>query len=158
MSSTQSTDQPTQEVQLETGTYEIIRGRLSKQAAELRQRLEQLNGARKEVFGAIETQLIANDRINTSNYCEARDIIAIGDYCIFGYNVHIGLRSGIKLKDVFSIYEFRDNAFHEGDLKVLQQEKFETDFQNLYRYYKKCVFLPFYPQWVVLLYDFPDLQ
>ena len=130
-------------IQLESGTYEIIRNRLEKQAGELRNRLNDLNTARKDVFGAIETQLIANDRINTHNYCKARDIVAIGDYCLFGYNVHVGLRSGIKLADVFSVYQFADNGFDESDFPLLQSEKFNTDFQNLYRYYKNAYFARF---------------
>ncbi|MEL6717267.1 MAG: DNA repair ATPase, partial [Bacteroidota bacterium] len=130
-------------IQLEAGTYEIIRNRLLKQGDDLRQRLDQLNEARKTVFGAIETQLIANARISTNNFCIARDVFAIGDRCIFGYNVHIGLRSGIKLSDVFSIYEFRDNDFHKGSLKFLKSEQFETDFNNLYRYYRETTFSKF---------------
>ncbi|MCI5082832.1 MAG: DNA repair ATPase [Saprospiraceae bacterium] len=135
-----------QDVQLESGTYEIIRSRLLKQTGELKNRLDQLNSGRKEVFGAIETQLIANDRINTSNNCVARDIIALGNHCIFGYNVHIGLRSGIQLKDVFSIYDFQDNVFQETDLSLIQNEKFAVDFQNLYRYYKDAFFARFVQQ------------
>ena len=65
-------------IQLEAGTYEIIRNRLLKQGEDLRQRLDQLNDARKMVFGAIETQLIANARISTNNFCIARDVFAIG--------------------------------------------------------------------------------
>jgi MoxR-like ATPase/flagellin-specific chaperone FliS len=136
-------NQNTQPTQLEGGTYEIIRNRLQKQGTELRTRLTTLNDARKEVFGAIETQLISNDRISTSNNCIARDIVAIGDISIFGYNVHIGLRSGIKLADVFSIYEFRDNGFHVMPLDLLKDEKFEVDFHNLYRYYKNTTFSKF---------------
>ena len=109
----QQSDNPITQPALESGTYEIIRNRLQKQAGELRSRLDKLNTERKSVFGAIETALISNDRINTANYCIARDIVAVGDYCIFGYNVHIGLRSGIQLKDVFSIYEFKENSFQE---------------------------------------------
>ena len=137
------TEITTQNTTLEGGTYEIIRSRLQKQAADLRGRLDQLNAARKTVFGAIETQLIANDRIHTQNYCTARDITAIGPYCIFGYNVHIGLRSGIRLEDVFSVYEFGDNTFVERSLDLLRDEKFATDFQNLYRYYKNAAFSRF---------------
>ena len=128
---------------LESGTYEIIRKRLQTQAGDLSSRLDQLNAARKEVFGAIETQLVANDRINTSNHCIARDITSIGECCIFGYNVHIGLRSGIKLSDVFSVYKFEGNSFHEEGLGLLKNEKFQTDFQNLYRYYKEAYFARF---------------
>ncbi|MEN0003120.1 MAG: DNA repair ATPase, partial [Bacteroidota bacterium] len=144
----QTTNAPTESkaTQLEAGTYEIIQNRLLQQTDVLKQRIEQLNTARKTVFGAIETQLIANDRINTSNFCIARDIIALGDNCIFGYNVHIGLRSGIKLEDVFSIYSFNDNRFLEADLGILRHEKFETDFQNLYRYYKDAFFARFVRQ------------
>lgn len=141
--STEKNQQGSAAAQLETGTYEIIRNRLNNQTDQLRSRLNQLNHARKEVFGAVETQLIANDRINTSNHCIARDIVSVGNRTIFGYNVHIGLRSGIKLKDVFSIYEFRDKGFHEADLAFLEDEKFQTDFQNLYRYYKNAFFAKF---------------
>lgn len=130
-------------VQLEAGTYEIIRNRLLKHTSLLKERLDRLNQGRKEVFGAIETQLIANDRINTNNNCVARDIIALGKHCIFGYNVHIGLRSGIKLSDVFSIYTFDDNTFNEADLSLITDEKFDVDFQNLYRYYKEAFFARF---------------
>ncbi len=132
-----------QNIPLESGTYEIIRKRLQAQADDLNNRLDQLNAARKDVFGAIETQLVANDRINTNNHCIARDITSIGEYCIFGYNVHIGLRSGIKLADVFSAYKFEGNSFHEESLGLLKNEKFQTDFQNLYRYYKEAYFARF---------------
>lgn len=128
---------------LETGTYEIIRNRLNNQAGDLNTRLSQLNEERKKVFGAVETKLIANDRITTSNYCIARDILALGDTCLFGYNVHIGLRSGIKLEDVFAAYEFQGDSFKAGSLDMLKNEKFLTDFNNLYRYYKNAFFSKF---------------
>jgi len=96
---------------LDGGTYEIIQGRLQKQKTDLQDRLQKLNTARKEVFGSLETKLIANDRINTENNCIARDIVSLGDFCLFGYNVHFGLRTDIKLSDVFSAYEFIDNRF-----------------------------------------------
>ena len=146
---------------LEGGTYEIIQQRLQEQAKELNKRLQLLNNARKEVFGAIETQLIANDRINTDIHCTARDVFSIGNHCLFGYNVHVGLRSGIKLSDVFSIYQFEDNHFHESDPTLLNNDKFQTDFQNLYRYYKQAYFARFvvldsYLYMVCLLYTSPS--
>ena len=78
---------------LDVGTYEVIQGRLQKQKTELQQRLKKLNADRKEVFGSLETKLIANDRINTENNCIARDIVSLGNTCLFGYNVHFGLRT-----------------------------------------------------------------
>lgn len=129
--------------ELEAGTYEIIRNRLEQQAEALEERLDQLNQARKEVFGTQEAQLLANVRINTGNFCTARDMFALGHYCLFGYNVHIGLRSSIRLTDVFSIYQLEGQQLKEDELSLLDDEKFHTDFQNLYRYYKDAFFVRF---------------
>ena len=128
---------------LETGTYDVIRTRLQAQAGELTQRLSQLNQARKEVFGAIEIQLTGTDRIHTQNYCTARDIVAIDDLFLFGYNVHVGLRKGIEISDVFSAYHFVEGHFKPTDLSILDNPKFQADFQNLYRYYKDAFFSKF---------------
>ena len=112
---------------LEAGTYEIIRKRLQAQKDELLTRLNSLNEARKEVFTSTEFSLIANQRINTENNCEARGIMAFGNLCIFGYNVHFGLRSDIQLSDVFSIYLFENNQFIPQPLKLIEDETFITD-------------------------------
>src|SRR6187455_569273 len=93
---------------LEQGTYEILRARLATHGAELRARLEKLNAARQEVFGSIATALLATERVTTKNNCTPRDIISIGGgRFLLGYNVHVGLRSEIKLEDVFAVYECR---------------------------------------------------
>ncbi|AGC76594.1 ATPase involved in DNA repair [Nonlabens dokdonensis DSW-6] len=138
--------------QLDSGTYEIIQSRLLKQKNDLQQRLNALNEERKKVFGSLETRLIANDRVNTENNCIARDIVTIGKHSIFGYNVHFGLRTEIHLSDVFSIYEF-DRSGEAGDalrfresgnkLSLIQDEIFQTDFENLYKYYRNTIFSKF---------------
>lgn len=133
-------------VKLEGGTYEIIKSRLNRSGNDLRQRVEELNTERKKVFGSIEMKLMGNSRINTANNCIARDIFAVGNLSILGYNVHIGLRTETKIEDVFSIYEFRDEHFHETSLDILttgENEQFATDFYNLYRFYKNTVFAKF---------------
>ncbi|MFD0992298.1 DNA repair ATPase [Tenacibaculum geojense] len=129
--------------QLDGGTYEIIQGRLQKHKKDLQDRLHKLNDARKHVFGNIETKLIANDRINTENNCIARDIVSLGNTSIFGYNVHFGLRTDIKLSDVFSIYQFKENHFHLQSLELLEDPVFLTDFTNLYKYYRNTIFSKF---------------
>lgn len=141
----ENTEQPAENTQLESGTYEVIKGRLNRFAADLRSRLDQLNEERKMVFGSIDLRLKGNARINTENNCTARDIIAIGDWCIFGYNVHIGLRPEVKLNDVFSIYRFDGETFHEESVKIFEEDnkQFVTDFQNLFRYYRGAVFAKF---------------
>lgn len=128
---------------LEAGTYEIIRSRLNHQKEDLIGRIQQLNDERKKVFGAVETALLANDRINTENNCIARDIVAFNKLCIFAYNVHFGLRQEVFLKDVFSIYEFDGARFNQKDLSLITNEQFKTDFQNLYKYYRNTIFSKF---------------
>lgn len=137
-------EQETPEISLESSTYEIIRNRLSGHGRELRSRLDQLNRLRKEVFGSIETELLSTERITTSHNCVSRDMMAVGNKFIFGYNVHLGLKSVTELSDVFSVYEFRDNVFHSLPLDLIDDERFASDFQEVYRYYKNAVFAKFF--------------
>ena len=53
--------------QLESGTYEIIRGRLNSHGQDLRKRLGTLNDGRKQAFGSIETALLGTERITTEH-------------------------------------------------------------------------------------------
>ena len=132
------------QIELESSTYEIIRNRLSGDSKELRRRLEQLNEARKEVFGSIETDLLSTERITTAHNCVPRDMVSIGSRLLFGYNVHFGLKTERQLSDVFSVYEFREQAFHELPLDLIRDERFEKDYQDVYRYYKDAVFAKFF--------------
>ena len=107
---------------LEGGTYEIIRSRLNAQAKELRERVDKLNAARKEVFGAIPTTLIATERVTTVNNCVPRDMIAVGKgRFLFGYNVRFGLKTETKLEDVIAGYQFNpaDHTFSEIPLDFI---------------------------------------
>ena len=131
-------NQQANEVQLEGGTYEIIRKRLENHGKDLQDRLLKLNTDRKAIFGSVETKLLATDRIATDNNCIPRDMVPIGHQFIFGYNVHLGLKSEIDVKDVFSVYEFReaDHAFHAIEPTLINHDKFTSDFKELYKYYK----------------------
>lgn len=132
-----------QNIQLDSGTYEIIKRRLQTQKDELISRLSQLNQARKEIFNSTNFILKANQRISTENTCVARGIVALDDICIFGYNVHFGLRTEIKLDDVFSIYQFDGSQFIPQPLDLIDDETFLTDYQNLYKYYRDSIFSKF---------------
>ncbi|KSA13711.1 DNA repair ATPase [Maribacter dokdonensis] len=133
----------TEEHVLDGGTYDVIKNRLQKQKELLQNKLIDLNNDRKTVFGSLETKLIANDRINTENNCIARDIVSFGNTCLFGYNVHFGLRTDINIKDVFSCYHFEDNSFKAIALGLLEDDTFKTDFTNLYKYYRNTIFSNF---------------
>ncbi|EHQ43364.1 DNA repair ATPase [Myroides odoratus] len=128
---------------LDSNTYEIIQRRLQQQKSDLIQRLQALNDDRKEVFTAVDLKLIANQRITTANNCTARGIIAFDNICIFGYNVHFGLKTTIELSDVFSIYRFENNQFVPQPLDFISDANFINDYQNLYKYYRDSIFSRF---------------
>ncbi len=134
---------PTDEAQLDGGTYEIIRSRLTAQSKVLQDRLDQLNKARKQVFGAIETQLLTTERVTTDNNCISQDMVSVGNVLLFSYNVHLGLRTEIQLTDVFATYTYDNQSFHKIELTLLGDKRFEEDFKNLYRYYKDTRFSHF---------------
>jgi hypothetical protein len=128
---------------LEGGTYEIIKNRLLQHGKELKNRLEQLNVARKDVFGSIETTLLCSERIITRNNCVPRDMVPLNSGFIFGYNVHLGLKSKVELEDVFAIYEYENKQFREVSLEMIQDKKFVTEYQELYKFYKLTHFVKF---------------
>lgn len=132
---------------LEAGAYEVIRQRLDRHGATLRQRLELLNADRKAEFGGIDTTLLATTRLTTDNNCVPRDMIAIGPRrFMFGYNVHLGLRTEMKVADVFAVYDYNpdDHTVHPNRDNLLADAAFAEDFSYLYRYYKNASFLKFH--------------
>ena len=96
------------------------------------------------MFGSIDTALLGTERITTDHNCVPRDMVSIGDQFIFGYNVHFGLKTEIGLADVFAVYGFKGNTFHELPLDLINDERFERDFKEIYRYYKNAVFAKFF--------------
>ncbi len=132
------------EAQLAAGTYEVLRNRLRDASSDLRERLAKLNDARADVFGNIETSLISTERVTTEHNCVPRDLVSVGDQFLFGYNVQFGLKTDISLADVFSAYRFVDHQFHAADLSLIGDERFDSDFHELYRFYKDTRFSRFF--------------
>lgn len=139
-----------QEVKLEGGTYEILKKRLLQEGSILRTKLQDLNTSRQDVFGAIQTQLLSNERITTENNCIPWDMCALKNHFLFGYNVFLGLKNKVAINDVFSFYEYENLQFHKKDLAILQDDIFNTDFQNLYKYYKHAQFVKFFKKGINL--------
>ncbi len=131
---------------LEGGTYEVLRKRLSDQAGDLRSRVQKLNESRQETFGSVEPELIATDRVSTPHRCTARDMVSIGDECfLFGYNIQFGLKTTTEVADVFSTYRWDGEQKHflPVELKLKEASRFDTDFRELFRFYKDAVFVKF---------------
>ncbi|MDC0706952.1 DNA repair ATPase [Stigmatella sp. ncwal1] len=135
---------PTGETTLEGGSYEVIRARLLSQAETLGTRAADLNTRRKSLFGGTELAVIGNERVRTENNCVPRDIVSVGKYLLFGYNVFLGLKKETVVADVFSLHKFEKTA--EGfDFSAvppteaggfLADPRFVKDFGELYKYYK----------------------
>lgn len=144
MSQVQDPQVPNAEVALERGTYELIRQRLTVEARDLRERLGKLDQERRDVFGSIPTELLSTQRVTTENNCVPRDLVAVGKHFLFGYNVHLGLRSETTLQDVLAVVRFDDAGFHAESLALLEDRRFLEDFRQLYKYYKATTFAKFH--------------
>lgn len=137
----------TPDPKLEAGAYEVIRQRLTKQGAELSARLEKLNTDRKAIFGGVELALLSTSRLTTENNCVPRDMAAIGHgRFLFGYNVHLGLRTAMRVEDVFAVYDYHtaDHSFHHHKNGLFDDKAFHEDFDYIYKYYKNASFLKFH--------------
>ena len=126
----------------EGGAYEIIRKRLLDQGQLLTQKVGELNEARLAEFGSSAMVATARVRVRTENNCIPRDIVQVGDYLLFGYNVFLGLKKETRLEDVFSLFikkttdagvELEPVSFANT---FLADRSFVNDFEELYRYYK----------------------
>lgn len=131
----------------EGGAYEILRKRLTDQGQQLHQKAAQLNEMRLDEFGQSQMDIIGRIRIRTENNCQARDIVRVGEWLLFGYNVFLGLKKETHLEDVFSLYRLIEND-NEFDVEAVPYEetflndnRFVQDFTELYTYYKNTQLL-----------------
>ncbi|SUB82997.1 DNA repair ATPase [Pragia fontium] len=131
----------------EGGAYDILRKRLSEQGQQIHDKAHQLNQRRLEEFGKSQMDIIGRMRIRTENNCVARDIVRVGDWLLFGYNVFIGLKKETRIEDVFSLYRLKEE---NGEYDVesvpltgtfLNITSFVQDFNELYTYYKNTQLL-----------------
>lgn len=133
--------------QLEGGAYEVIRARLEKHANDLRERMDRLNAERLDVFGGMETKLLATERVATEHNCQARDLVAIGpNRFLFGYNIQFGLKQTTDVRDVFAVYDFNADTktfVAVADDLVLGDPRFIEDFRYIFKFYREAVFKKF---------------
>ena len=126
----------------EGGAYDVIRKRLDEQGRQLEEKTRHIKEARIAEIGSTDMQTVARVRVRTEHNCVARDIVQVGDYLLFGYNVFIGLKKEVKVEDVFSLFALTENNGEysiepaPADVDFLQQQRFSSDFRELYQYYK----------------------
>ncbi|WP_165986960.1 DNA repair ATPase [Streptomyces sp. YIM 98790] len=121
-------------------------------ASDLAARAQKLNTRRIETFGGSELELVATDRIRTEHNCVPRDIVQVGGFLLFGYNVHFGLKQTTEPADVFGLHAYRPGAAEDGGQHfaeappdavpgLLDAPAFRRDFASLYRYYRQAQLL-----------------
>ncbi len=118
----------------EGGAYEIIRKRLTEQGAALKTETASLNQNRLQEFGSSDMAVLARVRVRTENNCTPRDIVQVGEYLLFGYNVFIGLKTETKVNDVFALFSIERSGEQLGmteqalDGSFLSEANFVRDF------------------------------
>lgn len=124
------------------GAYEVLQKRLHGQGRQLHELALRLNQLRLEEFGSSRSELLGRFRVRTENNCIGRDIVQVGGYLLFGYNVFIGLKTTTRVDDVFALYALQDdeNGYDVKPLPLagsfLDDPGFVRDFTELYAYYK----------------------
>ncbi len=128
----------------EGGAYEIIRQRLSEQGRKIDSLISDINQARQKEFGTTDMKVLGRMRLRTENNCQAKDLVIVGNQVLFGYNVFIGLKKETRVEDVLSLYKLTDKD-GQYDLRrvanndsFLADNRFQTEFKELYTYYKSA--------------------
>ena len=128
----------------EGGAYDIIRQRLEEQGRKLDTQIAEINQARQSEFGSTEMKVLGRMRLRTENNCQAKDLVIVGNQVLFGYNVFIGLKKETQISDVLSLYSLSES---EGQFELrsvpskdsfLADTRFQTEFKELYTYYKNA--------------------
>ncbi|MGV9991536.1 DNA repair ATPase [Streptomyces sp. NPDC003374] len=121
---------------VDAGTYEVLRDRLTAQAAELARATQRLNDRRAAEFGATRLALTGTGHLRTEHPSLPRDVVAIGNRLLFGYN---GSRPEKQAADVLALYD-RDLGRLPDDAVpgLLDAPEFLREFTALHRYYRQA--------------------
>ncbi|MFE6623692.1 DNA repair ATPase [Streptomyces sp. NPDC057740] len=124
---------------LDTGTYEVLRDRLTTQAAELARRTEALNARRGEEFGSMRLELARTERLRTDDAVVPRDIVAVGDVLIFGYNAVPSREADTGVGEVLTLHDRTFGRLPDDALPgLLDDPAFVREFAALHRYYRQA--------------------
>ncbi|MGW8062360.1 DNA repair ATPase [Streptomyces ziwulingensis] len=124
---------------LDTGTYEVLRDRLTAQAAELARRAEALNARRVEEFGSLRLELAGTEHLRTGPACVPRDLVSVGDVLLFGYDTVPGRGPETAVGDVLALHDRDLNRLPEDAVPgLLDDPAFVREFAALHRYFHQA--------------------
>lgn len=124
---------------LDTGTYEVLRDRLTAQAAELARRAEALNARRVEEFGSVRLELAGTENLRTESACVPRDLVSVGDVLVFGYDTVPGRGPETTVGDVLALHDRALNRLPEDAVPgLLDDPAFVRELAALHRYFHQA--------------------
>ncbi|MGW2238002.1 DNA repair ATPase [Streptomyces sp. NPDC001759] len=121
----------------DTGSYEVLRDRLTAQAAELARRAELLNARRVEEFGSTGLELTGSGSLRTEHNRVPRDLVAVGDALLLGSTAAPGPGRPPTVADVLTLHDRDLNPLPEDAVPgLLDDPAFVREFAELHRYYR----------------------
>ncbi|AYC36471.1 DNA repair ATPase [Streptomyces griseorubiginosus] len=124
---------------LDTGTYELLRTRLTAQAADLARRAEALNTRRVEEFGSARLELRGTGQLRTGHDGVPRDLVAVGGLLLFGHHSLPAPQREAAVGDVFALYDRDLNPLPDDAVPgLLDDPAFVREFTALHRYYRQA--------------------
>ncbi|MEU3173841.1 DNA repair ATPase [Streptomyces sp. NPDC007000] len=121
------------------GTYQVLRDRLTAQAAELARRTEELNRLRIETFGTAELRLTGTERLRTDRTSVPRDVVAVGDVLLFGHGARPRPETDTAVGDVLAAHDRDLNRLPADAVPgLLDDPDFLREFKALHRYYRQA--------------------
>src|SRR5690606_32305817 len=83
-------------------------------------------------------------RVRTEHNCIARDIVSVAGHLLFGFQVFIGLKTEVGVKDVLAFYKFEPGETEwdlsevpfEGPGAFLSDESFVKELRDTFKYTK----------------------
>ncbi|WP_372446401.1 DNA repair ATPase [Streptomyces chrestomyceticus] len=145
---------------LADGTYELLRDRLANAAADLADRACTLNARRVETFGGTELALLGTDGLRTADACVIRDVAQVGGLLLTGRNGRPEPGApATAVTDVFALHRLhttgdavRLEPAEPGAVPgLLDDPRFQRDFEELYRYYRQARLLRLHRTGALLL-------
>ncbi|MBC2866004.1 DNA repair ATPase [Streptomyces mexicanus] len=121
---------------VDAGTYEVLRDRLTAQAAELARAAEALDARRVAEFGATRFDLTGTARLRTDQPSVPRDVVAVGDRLLFGCTATGPVE---QVADVLALYDRDLNRLSADAVPgLLDDPAFQREFADLHRYYRQA--------------------
>ncbi|MGW3072981.1 DNA repair ATPase [Kitasatospora sp. NPDC001132] len=123
------------DARLDAGTYEVLRDRLARAAAELADRAQALNARRVAEFGGGELRLVGTGRLTTARACLPQDLTAAGGQLLLGTRPAQPADGDEDFTDVLGLHH-PDLSPAPAEGSLLDDPRLRQDLADLRRYFR----------------------